>query len=347
MAKIIQPLSTNKLKELTIFYVRKEYEKLAKHYKNIINRKVLLCPRCGEFLMANMYYHSNDYVTKKYPICKDCIRAMVEQRDNELDEPNETKESVQRVLQMMNKVYDNSYYEHCVALWEEGAQEVERKSPFTLYITAVQSLPQFKGKTWEHSTFGGEESIVTITNKKPKSKTRKTFGAGFTDEEYLYLEEQYEDWCDRSQIDTKAQETYIIQICLQLLDIDKSRKNGKDVTKKLEALDKIMGSARLQPKQNVGNASTDGLTFGQLIEKWENEEPIPEPEDEFKDVDGINKYLRSWFGWLAKGLGLKNSYTKEYEKEVAKYTVEKPEVDDEGSSSAVYDALFGGDTDGS
>lgn len=343
MAKIIQPKTTNELNKLPVSKVRRAYESLANCYKKIINRNILLCPKCGDFLLESGFYQSEEYVTDRFPICKRCLKAMVEQRDNELDEPNETKESVQRVLQMMNKIYDNSYYEHCVKAWEEGTQEIERKSPFSIYIAGVQSLPQFRGKTWAHSTFGAEGSIVKITNKKPKSKTRKIFGVGYTDEEYLYLEEQFEDWCERTQVDTKSQETYIVQICLLLLDIDRDRKRGKDVSKKLKALDDLMGSAKLQPKQNVGNASTDGLTFGQLIEKWENEDPIPEPDDEFKDVDNIGKYLKTWFGWLAKALGLSNAYTKEYEEEIKKYTVEKPDFNDENSSTAVYDSLFGGD----
>ena len=116
-----------------------------------------------------------------------------------------------------------------------------------------------------------------------------------------------------------------------------------DVTKKLDALDKLMNAANLQPKQNVSNSANDSLTFGQLIEKWENEKPIPEPTEEFKDVDGIGKYIRVWFtGWLSKALGLRaNVFTKEYDDEISKYTVVKPDADDENTSDEVYEQIFG------
>ena len=68
------------------------------------------------------------------------------------------------------------------------------------------------------------------------------------------------------------------------------------------------------------------LTFGTLIKKWENEEPIPEPDPEWADVDGIGKYIRIWFlGHLCKMLGIENEFSKEYEAEMAKFRVELPE----------------------
>ena len=107
-----------------------------------------------------------------------------------------------------------------------------------------------------------------------------------------------------------------------------------------------MAAANLQPKQNVSNAATDALTFGQLIEKWENEKPIPEPSEEFKDVDHIGKYLRVWFaGHLSHALGLDNGYSKEYEEYVSKYKVSKPEAQEEGHSNDIYNKLFGVDGD--
>ena len=105
-----------------------------------------------------------------------------------------------------------------------------------------------------------------------------------------------------------------------------------------------MNGANLQPRQNVGNAATDSLTFGQLIEKWELEKPIPTPSEEFQDCDNIGKYLRVFFtGWLAKAVGLKNSLSQECEEYMEQYTVKKPEYQEEGNSNDIYTSLFGND----
>ena len=186
-----------------------------------------------------------------------------------------------------------------------------------------------------------DDGYMFDTNRRARKEIKKLFGLGFSEMDYLYLQDQYDDWRARTQVDSKSQETYVMQICLQLLDIDKDRKAGKDVTSKLKTLDTLMNSAKLQPKQNVNNAATDSLTMGQLIEKWEQEKPIPEPDPEFKDVNGIGRLIRVYFaGHLARALGLKNSYSEEYEEEMKKYTVESPQAK-EGDSSDTYQQIFG------
>ena len=45
--------------------------------------------------------------------------------------------------------------------------------------------------------------------------------------------------------------------------------------------------------------------FGTLIDKWENTRPIPEIDEELKDVDNIGVYLDVFFkGHLAKMMGM-------------------------------------------
>lgn len=345
IAFLKQAKTPQEIKMIGVAAVRNAYNDLASDYNKIIDYDWLFCHKCGEFLAATTFYTDDRFATGKFPICKRCVMAMVEQRKNKNDKPNETKESVQEVLRLMDLPYIDSFYEDCVKGAYDEAKEKNRTSPFTTYNTAVRSLPQWKGMTWKDSDFGinGNPDDDQLSKRKPRKEIVKLFGSGFSNEDYLYLQDQYDDWCSRTQVDSKSQQTYVAQICMQLLDIYKDRKASRDVTKKLDALDKLMNSARLQPKQNVDNSAADSLTFGQLIEKWENEKPIPEPSDEFKDVDGIGKYIRVWFtGWLSKALGLKaNVFTQEYDEEISKYVVEKPDELEEGTSSDIYDRLFG------
>jgi len=340
------PKAPVQVKRIGLADLRKEYNDLATEYNKFLDQKYLFCHMCGDFLAADSgFYTDNRFATGKFCLCKRCVMKLVEQRDNKNDEPNETKESVQNMLKLMDLPYIDSFYEDCCkGAWDE-VKEKNRSSPFATYNTAVRSLPQWKGLKWKDSEFGATTDYESeqLTKRQPRKEIIKLFGGGFGNEDYLYLQDQYDDWCSRTQVDSKSQQTYVIQICMQLLDIYKDRRSNKDVTKKLEALDKLMNAANLQPKQNVNNAATDSLTFGQLIEKWEEEKPIPEPSEEFKDVDGIGKYIRVWFtGWLCKAFGLKaNVFTEEYDEEISKYTVNKPdELEDEGASDT-YERLFG------
>lgn len=345
------PKPPQQVKRIGLADLRGEYNDLATEYNKFTDFKYLFCHMCGNFMAADTSFYMDDrFASGKFPICKKCCLAMVEQRKSKNDEPNETKQSVQNMLRLMDLPYIDSFYEDCIkGAWDE-VKEKNRSSPFATYNTAIRSLPQWRGLKWKDSEFGADVSTEDeqLLKRKPRKEIIKLFGNGFSTEDYLYLQDQYDDWCARTQVDTKSQITYVTQICMTLLDIYKDRKANRDVTKKLESLDKLMAAANLQPKQNVGNAATDSLTFGQLIEKWEEEKPIPEPSEEFKDVDGIGKYLRVWFtGWLSKALGLRaNVFTEEYDEEIKKYTVTKPEELEEGTSDDIYDRLFtteGGD----
>lgn len=347
MATLRQPKTEKEIRRLGVANVRQAYIDMAADYERVLNNDVLLCPKCNSWQKSDTgFYADKSYETGRYPICKRCLMRLVEQREKDTDPANETKESVQIVLRMMNRVYDDAFYEECVKGALDETKEKNRNSPFATYITSISSLPNWKGMTWKDSSFGNENiEAQEITKRKPRKEIMKIFGAGFNNEEYLYLQDQYDDWCARTQVDSKAQQTYVVRICHKLLDIWKAEQNGADTTKLDDSLNKLMEGANLQPKQNVSNAATDSLTFGQLIEKWEMEKPIPEPSEEFKDVDGIGHYIRVWFtGWLSKALGLKaNVFTQEYEEEIAKYTVTKPEYTEEGNAEDIYERVFGTD----
>lgn len=344
MAKLVRAKSDKEIAKVGVMALRKDYSALADDYNKILNNDYLVCPMCGEWLKADTgFYSDSKYSTGRFPVCKRCLLQMVEQRKNDTDEPKETKESVQQVLQMMDCVYDDAFYDDCVKGALDGVKEKNRNSPFSTYITAIKSLPQWRGQTWKDSKFGADAVKVEVEQREIRPEIRQIFGSGFLDEDYLYLQDQYDDWCSRTAVDSKSQQLYVVRICFKQLDIWKAQKAGADTSKLDASLNDLMNAANLQPRQNVSNAATDSLTFGQLIEKWEMEKPIPEPTDEFKDVDGIGKYIRVWFtGWLCKALGLNaNVFTKEYEEEIAKYTVEKPEDVSEENADAIYDRLFG------
>lgn len=342
MGKLIQPKSSREVAKLTVATLRTEYNSLADGYNELIDGKKLFCPICGDWLKAETGFYSNSkYITGRFPICKRCVLKMVEQREHDSDEPNETKESVQNVLRMMDVVYDDDFYNDCVKGALDETKEKNRNSPFATYITAALSLPQWRGKTWKDSKFGVETVKVEVEQREIRPEIRQIFGSGFLDEDYLYLQDQYDDWCSRTAVDSKSQQLYVVRICFKQLDIWKAQKAGVDTSKLDASLNDLMNAANLQPRQNVSNAATDSLTFGQLIEKWEEHDPIIEPSEEFKDPDGIMKYIMTWLGWIVKAVGLKNAYSEIYEEEINKYTVKKNDVLNDEQSEEIYDTLFG------
>jgi hypothetical protein len=159
-------------------------------------------------------------------------------------------------------------------------------------------------------------------------------------QDIIFLEEQYREWCTRYDVSTKAMELLVQEICYQQLNIKKNRERGNNVSKELKDLQDLMNSAALKPIQESAAMAADVNTLGTWIKKFENEKPIPEPDPEFQDVDDIKKYIRVWFlGHFCRMLGINNVYAKEYEEELRKYSVEITEEDLQKNniSDDVYD----------
>ena len=348
MAKLIEPISDEELKKITVGNLRKEYAKLSELYLKIVNGDLLKCPKCGEFLNNNTaFYIDRNYKTERFPICKRCLMMMVEQKENKNDKPNETIESVQKVLRLMNLPYSDSFYRDCIKGAEDEVKEKNRKSPFATYITAMVSLPNWKGLTWEDSEFGDSlvdsDEDVRVVQKTIRA-AKKRFGPGYSESDYMTLENEYQDWINRYDCSTKAQEKIFERLSFKAWEISKATKAGQNTKDLDKTYQELLSSINILPRQNSNNALSDSLTFGQLIEKWEENDPIPEPDPELADVDSIGKKIRVFFsGHLSRVLGLDNGYAKEYDEYMKEFTVEKPKVNSVSGNgdTTIYNKLFG------
>ena len=77
---------------------------------------------------------------------------------------------------------------------------------------------------------------------------------------------------------------------------------------------------------------------------WEDEyqKPIPDPEPDQKDVEGIGHAINVWFkGHLCRMFGFDNGYSKEYDDEMRKYEVRKTSPEEMGRSEGIFESLFG------
>lgn len=345
MAFLRQAKTEDEIKKLTVGAVKKAYNELASDYNKIIDCGFLYCHACNNFLSRETFYSSATYASGYFPICKKCLLAMVEQRKKKNDPPNETKESVKYVLQLMDLPYIDDLYESACKTVADEVNEKNRKSAFLQYLVPIKSLPQYKGLTWKDSEFGigviSDEEEVRL-NQKTIKNAKKRFGGGYSNEDYMFLESEYQDWITRYECNTKAQETIFERLSFKKWEINKATKNGQSTKDLDKTYQELLATAAIAPRQNSENALTSSLTFGQLIEKWEDSKPIPKLEPEFEDVDNFAKMIRIWFkGHLCRALGLDNGYSQEYDEYIKQYTVTKPQYQEEGTSEDIYGKLFG------
>lgn len=171
----------------------------------------------------------------------------------------------------------------------------------------------------------------------------KRWGKGYSVDEYEYLEDQYHEWCTKNVCNTKSQEEIYKNIAYAQLNIRNAMRSGNKVPEAQKALQDLMSSASILPKQTADNILADTQTFATLLRKYEETDPIPEPDERWRDVDGIRKYTNTWFrGGLAKALKIRNDNTALYEEalsEYERYTVapQKHDLQQEMNDASIFD----------
>ena len=325
-----------------------------------INATNVICTRCGKaygrrkgnFLVNyGPLYKGVGYIS----ICKECINIIY---DNYFLKCKNTKNSVKQVCRKLDLYWD-----------EKAFDTVEKKSTnktiMTSYISKINTV-SFLGKSyddtlsregvlWNYNTYtkkdSSQQNILsintdtnTVKNLDISEKTISFWGSGYTNDMYIALDQRYKYWTSNLPEDINLDigtEAIIRQICSLELDINRDRAAGHPVDKSINALNTLLGSASLKPvqKKSIESDTTAEKTpLGVWIRRFENEKPIPEPDPEFEDTDGVIKYISVWFlGHLCKMLGIKNTYCKLYEEELEKLKVERPEYEEEDDNELFND----------
>ena len=310
-----------------------------------------ICFYCGkEYVDTNFYKSYNRFYSNigKIPYCKQCMEKFYQQYYEEYTNDGcltPERNAVKRLCMAFGIYYREDIFN---AATNDKKKRSINISPMAAYMKMIQ-LSQYKDKSYDNTLaeeekeeFIANSSSGALVNSAVDQDTRDFFGNGFTDDDYNFLKREYQDWTTRHECETKAQEEIFKRICFKQLEILRATRKGED-TKNLDAtFQNLLDTAKLQPKQNSGETISDAQTFGTLIDKWENTRPIPEVEEEFKDVDKIGLLIHTFYtGHMAKVLNLPTSLTAIYDKFMKKYTVEKQEYEGESNNEALFNNIFG------
>lgn len=271
---------------------------------------------------SELWAGNNHYL----PVCKSCVDKLFEHYKKTL---GSEEEACKRVCMKFDMYYDEK-------ILRSTANRSATVSRMTAWVKQC-NIVQYRQKTFDDylEKINGR-LIETVEDNSPAadSKGRVSqrmidfWGASMKDQEYLFLDREYKEWITRYECNTKAQEILFKSICLAELNQERAARSGdpKELKTASDNLQSLLGSANIKPNQTNENALAEANTFGTLIEKWEKEDPIPEPAPEWKDVDRVGHYFRVWvLGTLCEMFKLKNPYKTEYAAELGKYTAHKPE----------------------
>lgn len=273
-----------------------------------------ICEDCNSSKPLGEFYNADKmfFPTGKMHICKDCALKIVEKNGHD---------GFLGLLRMLDKpLYQDLY-----------------KEDVPDYVRMMNSMPQYRNVGYNDSdSLKIINSVSSIKREKPKElseeemqNSEEFWGEGFSEKSLIWLNNELQEYGSQYDISAKAMENLIKEVCLTQLDIRNKRADSKDVKNELKTLQDLLGSSNMKPQQESGANSVDQETFGTLIKKWENERPIPEPDEMWKDVDNIGRYIRTFFlGHMARMFNKENPYQDEYEEEIGKYTVSPPREDD-------------------
>ncbi len=318
------------------------------------------CYKCGrEYSRLKGYFPVNYSLLNKgvghTPVCKECIDAMY---DTYLAQCNDAKLAVRQLCRKLDLYWSEKVY-----------SIIERKSTtrttMTNYITKINSIT-YAGKSyddtlseegilWSFNTQGCEkieskEEFKTTSNTviedvmdEVPADVKAFWGSGYTPEMYRDLEDRRTHWMSRLPEGTSIDigtETLIRQACNLEIDINRARTEGKSIDKLVNALNNVLGGLNLKPtqKKDDTDASVANTPLGVWLYRYENLRPLPEIDENLKDVNGLKKYIFTWMGHLCKMLNVKNGYTRLYEQEINRLRVERPEYDDEDDETLLFDA---------
>lgn len=309
------------------------------------------CTRCTRSFKAQksnfpasqspIFKENNGYL----PVCRHCIDEMYQHYKACLQDE---KAAIRRICLKFD-IY-----------WNEKIYEMLNKTSTTnsrvLSYISRSNLQQFAGKTFD-DTLDEESQVIVLPSESDELNESSTgdsifisteivdfWGSGLAPKMYEELEKRYKYWCgeDDSKMDN-GEKAVIRQICMLEVIIAQDAAQGKSIDRNVNALNTLLGSANLKPVQKRDaaiDATIEGTPFGVWIRKIEDTEPIPEPDPELKDVDGIIKNITVWFfGHLCKMLKIDNKYSQLYEEEMARLRVERPEYEGEDEET-IFEDIF-------
>ncbi|GAA0347063.1 hypothetical protein GCM10008931_42930 [Oceanobacillus oncorhynchi subsp. oncorhynchi] len=282
--------------------------------------------KSGFFISFNKW-HSDGL----QPYCKDCMKKFH-------DENNVA--TIKELMRLVDKPYIHERYEKAKESKKETLGEYLRMLNLNQkHATYADSVFENGDKQGVRENHNGDiergfrpEDVEDVQFTKEEMEYLIDFwGRGYSKEDYEYLQKEYESLTNAYETDSSYAMEVLFQEAAQVrLSIQKNRENGKPVDKELKTFQDLLASANVKPVQETGANSVEQNTFGTLIKKYENEDPVPEPLEEWKDVDGIKRYVQVWFlGHLCRMLGIKNKYSEIYEEEVEKHTVRPPDSGDD------------------
>lgn len=328
-----------------------------------MNMESVICFRCGrKYGKRRGNFHVSYGIQHKgvghLPICKSCVESMYK---TYLLECGDAKLAVRQMCRKLDVYWNEAAYDTSVV-------KSTARSVMAAYLQKM-STTAFAGRSYD-DTLIDEERLWELNPVPPEPEPEPEpeevveespeevpvddysditddiiafWGSGYTPGMYRELEQRRSYYTSKlpkgAELDVGS-EALIRQICNLEVSIARDSVTGKSIDKSVNSLNTLLGSLNLRPaqqKDNDAEANLASTPLGVWLYRYENKRPLPEVDEQLKDVNHVKKYVFTWMGHLVKMLGIKNGYTKLYDDEIERLRVERPEYDEEDDEDLLID----------
>lgn len=294
----------------------------------------IICSKCGkekserEFLFSSSELYKNN---NKIPICKECLNIRFKTIYNAYN--GDLKLALQHFCLNFDIYFDEEVFndmsninlhnfviEYLKKINRNKVNKNRSSLDNLIYIYSTEKCVDDKTEFIDNTTL---KNTFEITNDMLKRWGKNKF----TNEELEILEYKYEELISEYPSEKYQEREIIKDICQIEIQMDRAYKNGDHnaYAKFQNIKSEKMAELNVIPSKQKQYDEDKSMTLGQMIKRFEEEEPIPDITDEFNDVDRIQFNINRYFTIpMRKALGIdKSKYTVEDELNTYENFIEK------------------------
>lgn len=250
------------------------------------------CFKCDNTYAADKFYMVKNGVTNYLPICKDCVADLYVKYLEEFGNPYD---ALYRVCGALNILYDKSLASGIISAAID--RDANASGLVGSYLKSLK-LPVYRDRGFLDS------DILTVNSLEQDEETRaliqatkiniNKWGAGYSKEEYVRLNELYSQWSSGTPQDTVTQISLTKDLCKIDLKIEQAAVKNLDTKDLLKQKQDLIKSLAIDPQTLLKNRKDNEATecFGSWIAEIEKTSPAEYLDDPsvYFDVNGIEDY---------------------------------------------------------
>lgn len=242
-------------------------------------QKIKCVGKCERELGENNFYNSNSplFPNGKANLCKKCIQDMID---------SENIQTIYDVLQMLDLPFLYQYW--------VSAKNKNPNNPWGAYIRMCNSgLNEFKGKRYKDSSFDGDGNNQRcnantfsfddierdlLNEFRPTKDMLLRWGTKYVAEQYIRLENFYNDMKEKNNIETPQEEDYLKKLAVISMKMDEELENGNySQAKSLgDLFSKYMADSKFRTTDKTDADKTGGIrSFSVIYAEVESDDFIP------------------------------------------------------------------------